>query len=85
MKTIVEKNCKVLSVRYKNHSVYGNPSYYVSFETRDGKYYMAKTCTNGMCGYEAQNCRYYPDSTYTITFHTTRSGYTIIDFLVREH
>lgn len=46
---------KVLSTRYRNTSYYGNPSYYVTLETKSGDVWHCYTAPNAGLGYEIEN------------------------------
>ena len=47
---------KVVSTKYRNTSYYGNPSYYVTLETKDGHiWYDCYTAPNASLGYEIEN------------------------------
>lgn len=49
---------KVISTRYRNTSYYGNPSYYVTLETKDGQVWHCYTAPNASIGYEIENGEY---------------------------
>lgn len=46
---------KVISTRYRNTSYYGNPSYYVSLELKNGEVWHCYTAPNASLGYEIEN------------------------------
>ena len=49
---------KVISTRYRSTSYYGNPSYYVTLETKDGQVWRCYTAPNASIGYEIENGEY---------------------------
>lgn len=67
-------------VRYerRNNSYYGNPKYYGVFEDAEGNILHATTATNASCAYGFLN---YPEQERTLTYHTTRTGNNIIDYI----
>lgn len=71
-------NAKVLGTSYKNTSYYGNPSYYVSFVTDEGEILTGYTASNAACGY---SCTNYNGKKCRISYHTTRKGTLIIDYI----
>ena len=71
-------NSFIYSVRYKCTSYYGNPSYYVTFSDEDGGTLYGYTASNAACGY---GCSNYVNRRAEITYHITRGGSVIIDFI----
>lgn len=71
-------NSFIYSVRYKSTSYYGNPSYYVTFSAEDGGALCGYTASNAACGYSCSN---YVNRRAEITYHITRGGSVIIDFI----
>ena len=69
---------KVISTAYKCTSYYGNPSYWVTFQEADGAIIEGYTATNAACGY---GCTNYEGKTAEITYHITRGGSVIIDYI----
>ena len=67
-------------VRYerRNNSYYGNPKYYGVFENENGEILEATTATDASCAYGFLN---YPEDVRTVTYHTTRTGNNIIDYI----
>lgn len=62
---------KVLNVRYRNTSSMGNPSYWVTIETKDGEIVRGYTSPNASLGYEIENSYLKRDfHTYAITWGT---------------
>lgn len=45
----------VVSVRYRNTSYYGDPSYRVTFKTAEGEYITGYTGVDYACGYSCKN------------------------------
>lgn len=60
------------------NSVYGNPCYYGYFEDADGFWLNGKTASNAACAYEFLN---YQEAEREITYHVTKSGNAIIDYI----
>lgn len=80
MKTNVFKTtAKVLSTQYKNTSYYGNPSYWVTF-VHNGDLITGYTANNAACGY---GCSNYNGKLCAITYHYTRKGNVIIDYMTK--
>ena len=67
-------------VRYerRNNSYYGNPKYFGVFEDAEGNILCATTATDASCAYGFLN---YPEDVRTVTYHTTRTGNNIIDYI----
>lgn len=69
---------RVLSVSFRNCSLYGNPSYYVSFENvANGEYFRGHTAPNSASGY---GCRNFENGTAEIEYHEGAHG-VIIDYM----
>lgn len=49
---------RVISTEYRNTSTYGNPSYWVRFETPDGQILTGYTAPNASLGYSITNPDY---------------------------
>lgn len=75
MKNIVI-TAKVIKTQYKSTSYYGNPSYWVVFQTKENNIIMGYTANNASCGY---SCTNFLNKECVITYHVTRSGNVIID------
>jgi len=71
----IKVTAKVIGTSYKSTSYYGNPSYWVSFETTDGETVHAYTATDAACGY---GCTNFNGKDCAITYHYTRNGNAII-------
>ena len=69
---------KLISYERKNSSYYGNPKYYGVFENENGEILEATTATDAGCAYGFLN---YPKQNRTLTYHTTRTGNNIIDYI----
>ena len=69
---------KLLRYERKNNSYYGNPKYYGVFEDINGNILCATTATNASCAYGFLN---YLEDVRTVTYHTTRTGNNIIDYI----
>ena len=69
---------KLTRYEYKNCSVYGNPRYYGVFEDENGNWIEATTASDAACAYGFLN---YPDSMRKITYHITKKGNNIIDYI----
>ena len=60
---------KVISVRYRNSSNYGNPSYWVKIETPDGEVISGYTSPNASIAYGINNPEYKREfHTFAITW-----------------
>ena len=69
---------KLIRYEHRNCSVYGNPRYYGVFEDADGNWIEATTASDAACAYGFLN---YPDSMRKITYHITKKGNNIIDYI----
>ena len=69
---------KLIDYKRLNCSVYGNPAYYGWFENDAGETLSGKTASDAQCAYgflnKEQNKR-------EITYHVTRTGNVIIDYI----
>lgn len=61
-----------------NCSVYGNPAYYGEFENDSGDVLRGRTASNAACAYGFLNQE---DSKREITYHVTRNGNVIFDYI----
>lgn len=68
---------KIKGVSYRNTSVYGNPSYYIAFETETGELIKGYTAPNAACAYGCTNSELTKFA--SIVYHITKSGKVIID------
>lgn len=69
---------KLVRYEHKNCSVYGNPRYYGMFEDESGFWLEGVTASNAACAYGFLN---YPEKMRKITYHITKKGNTIIDYI----
>ena len=68
---------KIKDVTFRNRSVYGNPSYYINFETETGELIKGYTAPNASCGYSCTNSEF-REFAY-IEYHITKGGKIVID------
>ena len=68
---------KIKDVTFRNRSVYGNPSYYIKFETEEGELIKGYTAPNASCGYSCTNSDL-REFAY-IEYHITKGRKVIID------
>lgn len=61
-----------------NCSCYGNPRYYGVFTNERGETLVGKTATNAACAYGFLN---YQNAPRKVTYHITRNGNIIFDFI----
>ena len=83
MKTNRQKTItKIKDVQFKNRSVYGNPSYYITFEDETGEMIKGYTAPNAACAYGCKN----PDlkEFAYIEYHLTKSGKIVIDYIYNK-
>ena len=73
---------KIKDVTFKNRSVYGNPSYYITFENEKGETIKGYTAANADCAYGIKN----PDlrEFAYIEYHKTKSGKIVIDYIFNK-
>lgn len=69
---------KLIHYERKNNSYYGNPKYFGIFQNEQGETVAATTATNASCAYGFLN---WQDKERTITYHTTKTGKNIIDYI----
>ena len=70
---------KIKDVTFKNRSVYGNPSYYITFENEKGEEITGYTAPNAVCAYGIKN-PYLREFAY-IEYHLTKGGKIVVDFI----
>ena len=83
MKTNRQKTItKIKDVTFRNRSVYGNPSYYITFENEEGEEITGYTAPNADCAYGCKN----PDlrEFAYIEYHITKSGKIVIDLIFNK-
>lgn len=68
---------KIKGASYRNTSSYGNPSYYINFETETGETIKGYTAANASCGYSCTNSEF-REFAY-LEYHITKGGKVIID------
>lgn len=74
---------KIKDVQFRNRSVYGNPSYYITFENETGEIIKGYTAPNAECAYGCKN----PDlrEFAYIVYHMTKSGKVVIDYIFNKY
>lgn len=73
---------KIKDVEFRNTSVYGNPSYYITFETEEGEEIIGYTKPNADCAY---GCRNEDLKKFAyIEYHSTKSGKIVIDMIFNK-
>ena len=74
---------KIKGTAYRNTSVYGNPSYYITFENEEGETIKGYTAPNAACAYGAKN----PDlrEFAYIEYHKTKGGKIVIDYIFNKY
>jgi hypothetical protein len=67
-------------IRYekRNNSYYGNPKYMLVFENEKGDYLIGNTASNASCAYSCLNNQ---TAKKVITYHETKTGNVIIDYI----
>ena len=83
MKTNRQKTIgKIKGTSYRNTSVYGNPSYYITFEDEEGEEITGYTSPNADCAYGCRN-EDLKEFAY-IEYHTTKGGKIVIDYIFNK-
>ena len=83
MKTERQKTIsKIKDVTFRNRSVYGNPSYYITFEDETGEEITGYTSPNADCAYGCRN-EDLREFAY-IEYHTTKGGKIVIDYIFNK-
>lgn len=79
----IETIAKIKDVTFRNRSVYGNPSYYITFENEEGEEITGYTSPNSSCAYGCKN----PDlrDFAYIEYHMTKSGKVVIDYICNKY
>ena len=75
--TRIKTIAKIKDVQLRNHSVYGNPSYFLTFENETGEIIKGYTAPNASCGYSCTNSDLREFA--CIEYHITKGGKVIID------
>ena len=73
---------KIKDVTFKNRSVYGNPSYYITFEDEKGEEITGYTAPNADCAYGCRN-EDLREFAY-IEYHLTKGGKVVIDYIFNK-
>ena len=68
---------KIKGTSYRNTSYYGNPSYYILFETETGEEIKGYTAPNAACAYGCTNSEFREFA--CIVYHITKGGKVVID------
>ena len=68
---------KIKGTKYRNTSYFGNPSYYILFETETGETIKGYTAPNAACAYGCTNSEF--SKFACIVYHITKGGKVIID------
>jgi len=76
----IKEVVEVIGTSYKSTSYYGNPSYWVTFTKSDGETLTGYTANNAACGY---GCTNFNGKKCEITYHYTRIGNIIIDYMAK--
>ena len=73
---------KIKDVKFRNHSICGNLSYYIVFEDEKGNIIIGYTAHNADCAYGCKN----PDlrEFAYIEYHQTKSGKIVIDQIFNQ-
>ena len=71
---------KIKDVQFRNRSVYGYPSYYITFEDEKGEEIQGYTAPNADCAYGCKNSEL-KEFAY-IEYHQTKSGKVVIDYIL---
>ena len=74
---------KIKDVTFKNRSVYGNPSYYITFENEEGEEIIGYTAPNAECAYGCKNPELREFA--CIVYHKTKSGKIVIDYIFNKY
>ena len=71
---------KIKDVTFRNRSVYGNPSYYITFDNEKGEEIKGYTAPNAACAYGCKNPEL-REFAY-IEYHITKGGKIVIDYIL---
>lgn len=74
---------KIKNVTFRNHSICGNPSYYITFEDEKGNILIGYTAPNAECAVGCKNPEL-QEFAY-IEYHATKSGKIVIDYICNKH
>lgn len=73
---------KIKDVTFKNRSICGNPSYYITFENEEGEEIEGYTAPNAECAIGCKNPEL-QEFAY-IEYHNTKSGKIVIDQIFNQ-
>ena len=73
---------KIKDVTFRNRSIYGNPSYYITFDDETGETIKGYTSPNADCAYGCRN-EDLREFAY-IEYHSTKSGKVVIDYIFNK-
>ena len=82
MENRIEVIAKIKDVKFRNKSVYGNPSYYITFENEKGEEIQGYTAPNIASAYGCKNPEL-REFAY-IEYHSTKSGKIVIDLIFNK-
>ena len=82
MTTRIKTIGKITDVTFRNRSVYGNPSYYITFENEKGEEITGYTSPNAECAYGCRN-EDLQEFAY-IEYHITKGGKVVIDYIFNQ-
>lgn len=76
------KTFKILELKRRKNSIYGNPSWAICAIDENGNYYNGKTASNALIGYELS----WTDEgkNMVIDYHYTKSGNLIFDRIIKS-
>ena len=74
---------KIKDVKFRNHSICGNPSYYIVFEDEKGNILIGYTAPNAECAYGCTNSEL-KEFAY-LEYHVTKSGKIVIDYICNKY
>ena len=74
---------KIKDVTFRNRSIYGNPSYYITCENEEGEEITGYTSPNADCAYGCRN-EDLREFAY-IEYHSTKSGKIVIDYIFNKY
>lgn len=78
------EKCTVLKVEYRNSSLCGNSSYWLSFLSSLGRFERGYTSPNASCGCTAKNYRYAEGKPIFLKYHYTGGGKCVIDSIMHN-
>lgn len=74
---------KIKDVTFRNRSIYGNPSYYITFENEKGEEIQGYTAPNAECAIGCKNPEL-QEFAY-IEYHVTKGGKVVIDYIFNDY